>query len=156
MISKGMIDFNSAKMSSKPPTSEAEKIDKLIDSQLPIYRVQSFFPFDLFPDEIIVNQTEVSVILKHFFGSDRRYALNLKSISDVMVDSTPFFSTIKIVNKDYIENTVEVKFLKKDEALKMRKIIQGLIIANTRDIDLTKLTKEQIIEKTEKLGEISD
>lgn len=61
-----------------------------------------------------------------------------------------------IVDAGFMENTVNVSFLNKDDALKIRRIAQGLVVAQQQQIDILKLqheiNPEELTGKIEKLG----
>jgi hypothetical protein len=80
----------------------------------------------------------------------------IKDVSDVFVDTGFIWAKLIIVDSGFVENTVNVSFLDKEDALKIRRITQGLVIAQQQDIDLTKLqeelTPEDLIDRLEKLG----
>lgn len=134
-----------------------EKLDSLTDlAELVLFRTKSTNPIDLFPDEIIVDLNKISIIFNQFFLSSRVHSVMIKDVSDIFIETGFIWAKLIIVDRGFIENTVEVEFLNKEEALKIRRLVQGLVIAWQQEIDFTKLSKElsseEIIEKLEKLG----
>lgn len=117
-----------------------------------LLKIRSVFPFDLFPDEITIDPVKVNIVTREFFLSSTIHSIYIKNILDVIVDCSPFFATLKIMYEGFGPNTVNVKFLKKDEAQKARRIIQGLAVAAKEGVDLTKLKTEDIISKAENIG----
>lgn len=126
--------------------------DLIEDVRRPLFTVSSVFPFHLFPDSIIIDEHKINVIIREFFWSGRVLSIYIQNISDVFIDKSVFFATIKIVDKGYIENFVSVSYLWKKEAAKARNIIQGLVIAEKEGIDLTKIDNNELVTQVEMLG----
>lgn len=144
-----------------PPEEKKEddhpikKLDTLINhSHKPLFTMSAVFPFDLFPDQLTIEVTQVNIIMKEFFWTERIVTIPIKNISDVLVDTSIFFSTIKIVDVYFSRNEVSLSFLKNNDAKKARRIIQGLVTANKEGIDLAHLSEEEILDKIEEIGKI--
>lgn len=130
------------------------KLKELVNSAYqPLYRLSSVFPFDFFPDHITIELSQINIVINQFL-SDRRQSIAYEDIYDVYVDNSLFFSTIKILDKHFRDNELKINFLKKEEATKARRIIQGLVIAHKEKIDLTNMNQEEVIKKIEDLGKI--
>lgn len=138
----------------KERETQRHKFHELVqDVRTPLYKLSSVFPFDLFPNKIIIDVHKINVIFKEFFWSGRTLSIYIQNISDVLIDKSLFFATLKIVDKGYVENMVRVSYLWKKEADRARSIIQGLVIADKEGIDLTKIENKEIMMQVEKLGE---
>jgi hypothetical protein len=130
-----------------------EKMDDLVDlSRRVLFKTTSVFPFEFFPDEIVIDPYKVNIVSREFFASERIHSIAIKEISDVLIDTGPFFAALKIIDKNFIENTIVVRYLKKQEALKARRIIQGIMIANKEELDIAKLEVDELAEKAEEIG----
>ena len=120
-----------------------------------LLEIKNIFPFDLFPDTVSIERNQVNVVHKIFFLSERRHSIAIKDITDVFVETSIFFATLKIIDTGFVENQIKVGFLKRNDAMKARRIIQGLVIADKENIDITKLDDDKLVEKLEELGKIS-
>jgi hypothetical protein len=137
----------------KKTKEEEEKLENLSrNSQQVLYKCRSVFPFDLFPDELSVEPTQINVKRKTFFFTNRLISVPIKNISDVIVQTAPFFASIKVVDQFFTENSFEIDYLKKGEACRARKIIQGLIIASKEGVDVSRIQPEMLVQKTARLG----
>jgi hypothetical protein len=137
----------------KKTKEEEEKLENLSkNSQKVLYKCTSVFPFDLFPDEISIEPTQINVKRKTFFFTSRLISVPIKNISDVIVQTAPLFASIKVVDQFFEENSFQIDYLKKDEAVQARKIIQGLIIASKEGVDVSRIQPDMLIKKTAKLG----
>lgn len=133
---------------------QEEKLDSLVAKSFgQLYRIQSVFPFDLFPDEIIVDRTKVDVINREFLSTAMIRSVLLKDITDVMVQTSIMFAKLTIVARSFADQVLEVKFLKKQEAIRARRIIQGLVAAVNQGVDLAPFSDEELMQKIEDLGQ---
>lgn len=134
--------------------ANAKKIQGLMQmTQNQLYKLSSVFPFDLFPDRIYIEQKQVIIISKQFFATSQDYQILIKNILMPIVESSIFFSTLRL---EVISGTQHdppiVRYLKKHEALKAKRIISGLMICDKEGIDLTTLPLEELIKKVEEIG----
>ena len=141
----------------KEISNNERKLDVLVKkSSQVLLNVKSVFPFDLFPDNLTIDSNKVNVVTKAFFASGRVHSIYIEDVYDVFVEAGPIFATLKIVDKGFVENLVEVKYLKKNEAYKARRIIQGLVVAVKDKIDLAGLEGEDFARKIEELGKATE
>lgn len=139
----------------KDTAKHVEKLDELVAvSQNVLYKCSSFFPFDFFPDEISIEPAQVNVKQKVFFWTSQMVSIPIKNISDVIINTIPFFASMTIVDRFFRQDTVTVSFLKKDEAHQARKIIQGLVIATREGVDVSKIEVKELIRRAEALGKM--
>lgn len=135
-----------------------EHVDKLQNlanrGRISLYRICAVFPFDFFPDEISIEPDQINICIKSFFRSGKSYSIPIKNIADVYLYTSFMFASLKIIDTSYIENSVEVPFLRKKEAEKARRIIQGLILASKEGVDLSKIEPKKLIEKAEEIGKM--
>lgn len=136
-----------------PEKLTSEKLDDLIEqSQAPLYRMKTAIPLNPFPDRVIIDVNKITVIYKYFFWSEQIHSVFIKDISDVLVETGLFWSTLCLIDVGFTENSIDIKYLKTREAVKARKVIQGLIVAHKNGLELTKYTGEDLMEKLEELG----
>jgi hypothetical protein len=139
----------------KESEKNISKFENIIEgSSRELYRTKAVFPFDLFPDEVIIDMNKVNIIKKIFFFTQRVHGVFIQDITDIFVSTAPFFATLEIIDSGFIENSIKIPFLKIDDALKARRIIQGLIVAKKQAIDLSGLKDDKdLTTKLEALGE---
>ena len=119
-----------------------------------LFKLQSVFPFDLFPKTITIDPGKVTVKFQEFFSSGEIRSISIGSIGQIYVDTGPIFATLDIVDQVYVDESSRIKiaYLKKEEALRARRIIQGLIIARNEDIDIAKVHDGDLVRKLEQIG----
>lgn len=132
--------------------SDLDKIAQSTEDKL--YELSSVFPFDLFPNKVIIGQKQIILIYKQFFFASQVYNFLIQDILAPVVSSSVFFATLRIElgPGGFKQNPPSIRYLKKNEALKARRIIMGLIICNKEKIDLSGLSPSEIAEKTEEIG----
>ena len=117
-----------------------------------LLKVHNVFPFDLFTDEISIEITQINVIKRTFFAVAHLQTIPIKNVADIFLQTSVFFASIKIIDSSYIENSVQIEYLRKEDACKVRRVIQGLVIANKEGIDLTKVPPSDLVSDIESLG----
>ena len=137
------------------PEQEHQKLDTLIDtSSQVLFKSHTVFPFHLFTKEIVIDVNKVSLIDRQFFSSARIRSLTIRTVSDTFVDTGLFFAKLSIIVRDFTENSLHIDYLPKADAIKARRIIQGLMVGYEKGIDFSKLNPQEIIDKLEEIGKI--
>lgn len=137
---------------------DAEVLQSLAaESQSILFKFHTIYPFDFFPDEIIIDENKVSIVTRAFFLSYHIRSILISDITDVSVDTGLLFATLSIVDSSNYRFpiTEKISFLSKKNALTARKIIQGLIMAKNNNIDLGRFTVSSIRDELCTLGETS-
>src|SRR5476651_1266242 len=139
-------------------TEQTGKFEKLINkSGIILLRVKAVFPFEIFPDSLVIDESKVNIIHRIFFWTVEIQSIPISHIQDVEVDTSVLFATLKILPTGFsvvsmTENWVKINYLWRKDALKARRIIEGLLIASRENIDLTKVDTTNFVKKIEKLG----
>ncbi len=133
--------------------TDTEKLNDLVEnSQKPLIKIRTIIPLNPFPDEVVVDINKVNIIYRYFFFSSHIHSVYIKDVSDVVVETGLLFSTLKIVDVGFTENSVDIGYLSTKDAVRARKIIQGLVIAQKNGIDLAKYQLSDLSEQLEILG----
>lgn len=141
------------KQAVKHALEETEKLSMLSNSSTTIlFKCSSFFPFDFFPDEITIEPTQVNIRIKTFFLTSHLLTIPIKNITDIHVQTSLIFASIKIIDTSATDNTIELHWLKKQDAIRIRKIVQGLISAINEEIDVLKIDSKVLRKQSEILG----
>lgn len=110
------------------------------------------FPFDLFPDTINIEEGRITIITRSFFSTSHVHGVDLKDISNIFINTGPFFAQLVVVSKTFTENEMRINNLRKNEAILARRIIEGLRTFENKQIDTSNYTKEGLIAKLEELS----
>jgi hypothetical protein len=119
-----------------------------------LYKTSAVFPFDFFPNEISIEPDQVNICIKSFFLTAESRSIPIKNIADILISTSFLFASIKIIDTSYIENSVEISYLRKNEAEKVRRIIQGLVLASKENVDLSKIDPKNLVVEAERLGKM--
>lgn len=131
---------------------EVDKLDKLVDeTNSVIYEISSVFPFQIFPDKLIIDENKVTIIRREFLFK-RIYPILLSDILTVKVDRSILFSSLNFEVKRYHSTPRPLVYLKPKEANRARQYVIGLVQAKRARIDLSKLTADQIRDRLEEIG----
>ena len=125
--------------------------DMMSKSNRIIISISSMFPWDIFTSSVNVEETRVTIIHRQFFAS-QVHSVDIKNISNIFIDTFLFFTTLTIVSKTFEENNVKVMKLRKKEADQARRIIEGLRMFIEKDIDTSKYTTKELIDKLDELS----
>lgn len=131
------------------------KLDDIVaQSDNVLFRAKSVFPFDLFPDELIVTVNKIDVVYNDLFNR-RLQPVYFQNISDVYVDNGILFSNLTIVDTGFIRNLVEFKYLRNRDALEALRIIQGLVVSMKQRVDITKIdSTPDFVRKIKSVGSV--
>jgi len=110
------------------------------------------FPFDFFPSVLNVEEGRITVIVRHYFFSSQVHSVDVKDISNIFINLTPFFAQLVIVSKTFAKNEIRIENLWKKEAIFTRRLIEGLRIFEENQIDTSKYSKEELITKLKELS----
>lgn len=109
------------------------------------------FPFDLFPNTINIEEGRVTIINRHFLSSEV-HSVDIKDISNIFINQTVFRSQLIIISKTFEANEIKIRNLITKEAIFCRRIIEGLRIFVSKQIDTFNYTTKELVEKLEELS----
>lgn len=110
------------------------------------------FPFDFFPNSIMIEEGRITVITRNFFFSSQVHSVDIKDISNIFINLAPFFAQLVIVSKTFTENEIKIRYLRKEEAIMARRLIEGLRILKNNQIDTSVYSKEELLIKLQELS----
>lgn len=108
----------------------------------------------IFPDTITVDRAKVTITRKRFFATGDVVSMRIEDILNVSATVGPLFGSIKIVSRvlsgeePYVTNKMW-----RSDAIHLKRIIQGYVIALQRKIDCSKLPTKELVAKLDRLGE---
>ncbi len=144
---------NKAKITNKDLSrNEVKKLDALSHgTESIIYEVSSVFPFQLFPDKLIIDKNKVTVVRKGLLMK-RIFPILMEDIQTVKVNRGPIFASLELEVRGFEQNPNPTVFLWPEHATKAEKYILGLIKSKREGVDLTKLTVKDIKNRIEQIG----
>ena len=116
-----------------------------------IISISSTFPWELFPDTIDVEETKVTFKFNQLFSS-QTHSVEIKDIANVLLETSFFFSTIKVVSRIFIENEIKIEYLDKKKAIKVQSVIEGLRTFAENDINTSNYEIDELITKIDEFN----
>ena len=108
-------------------------------------------PFDFFPDILNIEERRITIINRHMLSSEV-HSVDIKNISNILINNSILFSQLVIISKTFEENEIKVRNLRTKDAVFSRRIIEGLRIFENNQIDTSSYTKKELIAKLEELS----
>lgn len=135
-----------------PPTVK-ELLGITIHSHEILFKANTVFPFNLFPDTIVIDKEKLTIIERFFFWVAKITSVPIRDILNIEADVGPFFGSIHLTSRYFYTNPRSINFLWRKDAIRIQKLVQGFIIANEREIDCSSIDKAQLEILLEDLGE---
>ncbi|MFA5136149.1 MAG: hypothetical protein WC489_02025 [Patescibacteria group bacterium] len=151
---KGTIFKNQiSKESREEAKKNIRKIENVAEgSKRIIFQTRSVFPFDLFPDSIIVDENKVDIIVSTFFATNQSYSIPIANINGVVVTNALFFASFFLEISGYNVNPPTVKFLPAGDASKAKQYINGLVVCHKEKINVNDMETEYLKKKLIEIG----
>lgn len=119
-----------------------------------LFRFKSVFPFDFFPDSVILDRFKINIIKRDFFLSHRIITIPLSGSIGVKVNSGPFLSQIEVFDPQGGQKSVMIRNLINADSTRFRELVEGLIVAIKQGVNTTKMTKDELINSAMQWGAI--
>lgn len=111
------------------------------------------FPFTPFPDTVIVDRAKLTITHRTFFQVAEVMSIRIEDILNVTANIGPFFGSLHIVSRVMSpDKPYQINFLWRDDTLKLKRILQGYVIAMQNNIDCTPLSTKELCNLLNELG----
>ncbi len=114
-----------------------------------IISISSLFPWTLFPNTIDVEESRVTFIFRQFLAS-QSHTVNIKDISNVFIETSPFFASLQIVSRTFIQNDITIGHLNARKAERVKMVIEGLRTFAEKNIDTSNYEVNELVAEIEK------
>lgn len=136
--------------------AKEELIQAVGDSHDVLFRAKTVFPFTLFPDTLTVDRTKLTITHRDFFKVAEVLSIRMEDILNITANVGPFFGSVKISTRFFDPGKpYEVYYLWRDDALKIKRIVQGMLIAKQEGVDSSALSTQELSENLDKLGKVA-
>jgi hypothetical protein len=138
----------------QPSVQARRQLNQIVnDSQDILVSVKTAFPFDLFPDSISVDRTQVTITHRRFFAMGGVTSIRIPDILNVTADVGPFFGMLRISTRYFDpDRPYEVRWLWRDDALRLKTIIIGLVVAIKEAVDASSVASNELVAKAAEVG----
>jgi hypothetical protein len=139
--------------SNSPNDGENAKIDSLLKkSRKVLSKISTHKPFSIYQDSIIIDEVKIEIIHRFLWGTEKIVTALIKDLKGAQVQTGLYHSSliIQIAGLEFFPETIG--YLEKNEALKTRRLIHGLIACDKNGIDITKIEDINLIDNLEEIG----
>lgn len=137
--------------------SDAENLRELTravdNSQQVLIAATTVWPLKPFPATITVDRVKVTVTTKVFFADKEVVSIQIEDILNVEVDIHLFLGALKLFTRFYNNEPVTIDYLRRDDAIAVKRVLQGYIIAIQKGIDCSAMDKNKLVPMLHKLGQ---
>ncbi len=114
---------------------------------------KTVFPFVLFPDSLSIDRQKLTIVHRSFFSSSSTISVQIDDVQVAKVDVGPFFGSVHLASKYFVDNIQSINFLKRADAVAIQRLLQGYMIAHHRKIDCSSIDNEQLVTLLIELGQ---
>ena len=129
-----------------------ELLETTMQAHEVLMTVETVFPFTLFPDTVTIDREKITITQRLFFQVAKINSTQISDIQSIQANVGPFFGSLRITSKFFVNNPQSVKFLWRHDAEKVQRLVQGFIIAKQKDIDCSEIDKDKLIAMLSDLG----
>ena len=109
---------------------------------------------NLFPDTLTVDRAKLTVTKRSFWRAGEVVSSRIEDLLSVTATVGPIFGDIKITSRVMsTDKPYEIRHFWREDALRLKRIIHGYIIALQRGIDCSSLPTSELAVMLDKLGE---
>lgn len=146
---------NGSKASSRQEKAQkAQALKKIVSQSHEILmNANTVFPITLFPDTVTVDRTKVTITRRDFFWSSDVLSIRIEDVLNVSATVGPLFGSLTIASR--VMSTTDhfvINHFWRSDAIRLKHIIQGYVIAQHNKIDTAHLNKKDLIETLMELG----
>jgi hypothetical protein len=128
-----------------PPEEVHEKlIDITQKAQDVLFKADTVFPFTLFPSTVTLDREKLTIAHRIFFRVAKIITVPVTSMVSAEADVGPFFGSIHMTSKYFIDNTHHLNYLWRKDATELQCMLQGYVIAQERKIDVSEIDKDDL------------
>jgi hypothetical protein len=141
-------------------TAKTKSRNLVTREEIILLKATTVFPFDFFPDTIVIDTAKIHIVNKEFFATERVTTINFKDIVDVWAEKSLFLGNLIILYLPKQETMGMLKplqhrinLLKEKDAMDAKNILKRMLILRREEVDLTQLSPQELKDMLEKIGE---
>jgi hypothetical protein len=120
-----------------------------------LVRAKTVFPFTLFPDTITIDRTKLTITHRDFFSVGEVLSIQIEDILNVTANVGPMFGSLKIATRFFdLQKPYVISYLPRADALKIKRIMQGYLIARQKEIDCSVIGTKELAAMLDELGKV--
>lgn len=152
------LDNTAKQKQGEPRARKKEELDEIIKrSNEVLAEASTVFPFTLFPDTVTVERSKLIITQRTFFFTSRTLTIHIEDVLNVGGNVGPFFGALRIAIRGLTsEDHFVINFFWRRDAIHLKHMLQGHIMAQHDNIDYRHLEKDKLIKALLRLGQDSD
>lgn len=107
------------------------------------------FRFDRY--ELIIDRAKITVIKRLFLLADNITSIGLSDVLSVKLSAGQIFGSL-ILKARYADQPIAINYLSHKKAFRAKQIIEGLIVATNKGIDLDRIPMDELTSEIIKIG----
>jgi len=123
------------------------------NSQDVLVAADTVFPFTLFPHSIVIDREKVTIVNRTFFRTAEIVSIKIEDVLNVTADIGPFFGAVEVETRFFDPIRHSIKYLRRNDALKVKRILQGYVVALKKGIVCSGFSVQQLIQILDDLGQ---
>ena len=143
---------------SKKQHQEPKELKEIVtQSHEILMSANTVFPISLFPDTVTVDRTKVTIIKRDFFWSSDVMSIRIEDVLNVSATVGPLFGSLTVASR--VMSTIDhfkIDHFWRNDAIRLKHMIQGYVIAQHNKIDTAHLPKDELVETLLELGHDSN
>ena len=140
-------------VSARVKTDSEKLIDIAVGAQDNLITARTIFPFNFFPDTISIDRQKLTIVHRSFFQVSSTISVQIDDVQIAKVDVGPLFGSVHLASKYFVDNIQSINFLKRADAIRIQRLLQGYMIAHHRKIDCGSIDNEQLVILLNELGQ---
>jgi hypothetical protein len=113
---------------------------------------KTFIP--IFADTLTLDRTKLTLTKRTFFYTGQVMSIRIEDILNVTATIGPIFGSVIITSRVFNnQKPYTINYFSRDNALRMKRITQGYVIALRRKIDCSSLPTSELAKLLDQLGE---
>lgn len=158
--SKREREVEAHKTEAKKRVQTRQKLENIVDRHdIELVRAHGVFPFDFFPDSVIIDTTKITLVRKQMFATEAITTIPLKDVADTQVQTALFLASVTIAYMPHATSpgmlraeTETISCLRRSDAIAIKNILKGVLVAIAEEIDLARLTPEEVANVIARFG----
>ncbi len=153
---EGVLETHDDEADGEKPTVDASTndLEKIVSqSHEVLAEANTVFPITLFPDTVLVDRTKITIIKRDFFWSSDTMTFRIEDVLNAEVTVGPLFGSLTLASR--VMSTTDhfrIDHFWRKDAIFLKEIIQGYVIAQHNKIDVAHLSKDELIKTLNELG----
>jgi hypothetical protein len=118
-----------------------------------LFAAKTVFPFTLFPDTVSIDRTNLTIAHRAFYRLAVIVTIKIEDVLNITPNVGPVFGSLRIATSFVDKKSpYSVNYLRRDDALKVSRIIMGYKVALEQKIDTSSLSKEELVRLLDRLA----